>query len=500
MTPQPLFIAAILVLYLAVVTGTGVYVSRRYQDKQGSFISQYFLGGRGLGGYVLAMTLVATYTSASSFLGGPGTAYQQGLGWVLLAMIQLPSMYVTLGVLGKRFAIVGRKIKAVTVVDFLRERYEGNRAVTVLSAFFIVAFLMAAVVAQFIGGARLFQSVTGLSYIGSLLLFTTVVMVYVTLGGFAAVALNDAINGTVMFVGTVILLFTTVSAGGGVANIVEQLHTINPDLLTPTGVDHFISLPWISSFWVLVCIGILGLPQNAVRAMAYKDSRAMHNAIIIGTVVIGMLMLGMHLTGVFARVILPGIKVTDMAIPLLAVELLPPILAALVLAGPMAAIMSTVDSQLIYIAGTIIKDVYLNYVNPQAEDHTVSQLSRACNVILSVVIFTLAIRPPSVIVWINLFAFGGLQAAFFWPLLLGLYWKRANATGALVSQVAGVAAFMIFTVYLPRPLGLHPIVPTLLISLIAFLVATYATEPPRSETIEKFWGYRQEETGAKLAG
>ncbi len=78
MTPQPLFIAAILVLYLAVVTGTGVYVSRRYQDKQGSFISQYFLGGRGLGGYVLAMTLVATYTSASSFLGGPGTAYQQG--------------------------------------------------------------------------------------------------------------------------------------------------------------------------------------------------------------------------------------------------------------------------------------------------------------------------------------------------------------------------------------------------------------------------------------
>jgi len=121
-------------------------------------------------------------------------------------------------------------------------------------------------------------------------------------------------------------------------------------------------------------------------------------------------------------------------------------------------------------------------------------------VILSVVIFTLAIRPPSVIVWINLFAFGGLQAAFFWPLLLGLYWKRANATGALVSQVAGVAAFMIFTVYLPRPLGLHPIVPTLLISLIAFIVATYATEPPQSETIEKFWGYRQEETGAKLAG
>ena len=87
--------------------------------------------------------------------------------------------------------------------------------------------------------------------------------------------------------------------------------------------------------------------------------------------------------------------------------------------------MSTVDSQLIYIAGTIIKDVYLNYINPAAGENTIQKLSQGCNIILSLLILVLAIKPPSMIVWINLFAFGGLQAAFFFPLIGGLYWKQS---------------------------------------------------------------------------
>lgn len=479
-------------VYLGVLVGVGVYAARIRQKEGGGFIAGYFLGGRGLNGFVLAMTLVATYISASSFLGGPGTAYQQGLGWVLLAMIQLPAMYLTLGILGKRFAIIARRIKAITVVDFLRERYDGNKLVVLSSAFFVVVFLVAAVVAQFIGGARLFQSVTGFDYVLSLILFSFVVMIYVTLGGFLAVVLNDSINGTIMFVGTIVLLVATVKAGGGAAAIVQQLAAKNPELLTPFGVKHFISLPWISSFWVLVCIGLLGLPQNAVRAMAYRDSRAMHSAIVIGTVVTGALMLGMHLVGVFAQAIIPKVAVTDMTIPTLALQVLPPFLAALVLAAPLAAIMSTVDSQLIYMAGTIIKDIYLNYINPSADENCLKRLSQACNILLSLLILALALKPPSLIIWVNLFAFGGLQAAFFWPLLLGLYWKRANAAGAIASQVSGVLAFVWFSAFVPRPLGLHPIVPTLLISLGSFLLVTALTQEPKCETIKKFWGYAED--------
>ena len=92
----------LITVYLGVLIGVGVYASKARQTAQGGFLTEYFLGGRSLSGFVLAMTLTATYTSASSFLGGPGTAYNQGLGWVLLAVIQLPAMYVTLGILGKK--------------------------------------------------------------------------------------------------------------------------------------------------------------------------------------------------------------------------------------------------------------------------------------------------------------------------------------------------------------------------------------------------------------
>lgn len=480
-----------LVIYLLAVLLIGFYSSRARRQGE-SFVAEYFLGSRGMGGFVLAMTLVATYTSASSFLGGPGTAYAQGLGWVLLAMTQLPTAYLTLGVLGKRFAIVARKIKAVTIIDFLRERYEGNRAVVLFSATSAVVFLIAAVVAQFIGGARLFQSVTGLSYVWGLVLFAGVVMVYVTYGGFRAVVLTDAVQGSVMFVGTALLLVATVRAGGGLANIMQQLKAVNPELLTPYGVKNFISVPWISSFWVLVCIGILGLPQNAVRAMAYRDSRAMHDAIVIGTLVVGLLMLGMHLLGVLARVIVPDVKVGDMVVPLLTLKVLPPFLAGVFLAAPLAAIMSTVDSQLILMSSTIIKDVYLNYINPRADERTVERYSVIINLVLGLVILAAAVRPPSLIIWINLFAFGGLEAAFFWPLLLGLYWKRANAAGALASQIVGVAAFIFLSKVLPRPFGMHPIVATLGLSLIAFLVTAYLTRPPEFGTLKRFWGVGEE--------
>lgn len=475
-------------VYLGILIGVGIYVSRAPKTPKGGFLTEYYLGGRSLNGFLLAMTLVATYTSASSFLGGPGTAYNQGLGWVLLSVIQLPSMYLTLGVLGKRLAIMGRKIEAVTVIDFIRERYDNNKLVTVSSAIFIIFFLLAAVAAQFLGGAILFQSVTGYSYVLCLVFFTAVVMVYVTLGGFMAVALNDAFNGVMMFIGTVVLLAATIKIGGGLPALMTKVAAVDPQLITPFGRDHFISIPWISSFWILVCIGILGLPQNAVRSMAFKDSAAVHQAIVIGTLVVGMLMLGMHLVGVLARALVQPVANSDMTIPLLAIQLLHPVVAAFVLAAPLAAIMSTVDSQLIYIAGTIVKDLYLNYINPSAPEDTIKKISRGCTIVLSLLILGLAIRPPSMIVWLNLFAFGGLQAAFFFPLVGGLYWKRANTNGALASQLSGVVAFIGLTAKMPRPLGLHPIVPSLAISLCAFVLVSLATPEPKTETIKKFWG------------
>ena len=117
-----------LLLFLLIYFFIGIWANR-YVKSTNSFLQEYFLGGRELGGFVLAMTMIATYGSARSFIGGPGVAYTKGFGWVLLSMAQLPTGYFVLMVLGKKFAIIARKNNYITVIDFLKDRYQSNTIV-----------------------------------------------------------------------------------------------------------------------------------------------------------------------------------------------------------------------------------------------------------------------------------------------------------------------------------------------------------------------------------
>jgi sodium/pantothenate symporter len=259
--------------YIALTLLLAIWARRSTQKGSGNFIEEYFIGGRIMGGFVLAMTIIATYTSASSFVGGPGIAYKLGLGWVLLAMIQVPTTFLTLGVLGKRFVILARKIKSVTIVDFLYARYK-NDTVVVLCSVAMLVFFMASMLAQFIGCARIFQAVTGHSYATGLILFGISVVLYTSIGGFRAVAITDAVQGVVMVIAAVVLMMAVLNAGGGMANCIQTLKSIDPGLLTPSGPKNSIPTPFLFSFWILMGLGILGLPQTAQRCFGYKDSKA----------------------------------------------------------------------------------------------------------------------------------------------------------------------------------------------------------------------------------
>ncbi|WP_042220553.1 sodium/pantothenate symporter [Oceanobacillus manasiensis] len=463
-----------LILFIIIIFCVGIW-SGGYLKKSTSFAQDYFLGGRSLGGFVLAMTMTATYGSASSFIGGPGTAYNQGLGWVLLAMSQVATGYFVLMILGKKFAVVTRRYNALTMVDFLKQRYQ-SKWVVILSAVSIIIFLFSAMAAQWIGGARLIESLIGIEYTTALFIFAVSVLIYVTVGGFRAVALTDAIQGSVMFVGTLILLIAVIIAGGGIPNIIADLTAENPNLITPFGADGSLTPTYVSSFWILVGVGVVALPQIAIRAMSYKSSQSMHRAIIIGTIVVGVIMLNMHLIGVFARPILPGIEVGDRVMPLIALEVMPNWLAGIVLAAPMAAIMSTVDSLLLLVSSTIVKDVYLNYVKPTASDQRVKRLSITITAILGVIVFIMALNPPDLIIWLNLFAFGGLEAAFIWPIVLGLYWSKGNKYGALGSMVAGVGLYILSDSFFPQPFGLHSVVMPIVVSFFVYIAASLATQ------------------------
>ncbi|WP_432738284.1 sodium/pantothenate symporter [Maridesulfovibrio sp. FT414] len=466
------------IVYLALSIGVALWArNRSVSNSSQGFIEDYFIGSRSMGGFVLAMTIIASYTSASSFVGGPGVAYRLGLSWVLLAMIQVPTTFFTLGILGKRFAIMARKTGAVTITDFLRARYKSD-VVVILCSVALIVFFMAAMLAQFIGGARLFQTVTGYPYVVGLTLFGISVVLYTAVGGFRAVVLTDAIQGIVMVVAVVVVLLAVINAGGGVEKCITTLKGIDPGLITPTGPKNAVPQPFTLSFWVLVGIGVLGLPQTTQRCMGYRDSRAMHDAMIIGTLLIGFMILCAHLAGAMGRAVFPNLPSGDLAMPTLIVELLSPVWAGVFIAGPLAAIMSTVDSMLLLVSAAIIKDLYIHYrLKGDASKMPVTSLKKMSlitTVVIGLLVFLAAMEPPDLLVWINLFAFGGLEATFLCPIVLGLYWDKGNATGAIISIICGVAVFITLTIIKPAMGGVHAIVPTTIAAVVTFVLGSYA--------------------------
>lgn len=132
----------------------------------------------------------------------------------------------------------------------------------------------------------------------------------------------------------------------------------------------------------------------------------MHLAIIIGTIAIGTIMFGMHLIGVLARPVIPGIEIGDKVMPLLTLKVLPPFLAGIVLAAPMAATMSTVNALLMLVSSTVVKDIYLNYVKPTASDAEIKRASFIVTTVIGLAVVVFALNPPDLLVWLNLFAFG----------------------------------------------------------------------------------------------
>jgi len=463
-----------LLIFLIIIFGIGFWANKQVRNSN-SFLQEYFLGGREMGGFLLAMTMMATYGSASSFIGGPGVSYNLGLGWVLLAMAQLPAGYFVLMILGKKFAIISRRYEAITLIDFLKKRYNSN-VVIFISAISIIVFLFASMTAQWVGGARLIESLTGLNYTVALFIFAVTVLVYVVIGGFRAVALTDALQGSIMIIGTVVLLIGTIIAGGGIDAIMGSLVNENPQMLSPFGSDGSLTPLYVSTFWILIGLGVIGLPQIAVRAMSYKDSNSLHRAIIIGTIGIGTIMFGMHLIGVLARPVVPGIEIADKVMPTLTLDVLPPVLAGIVLAAPMAAIMSTVNALLMLVSSTVVKDIYLNFINPKATEKQIKSKSYWVTTIIGLAVVFFSLSPPDLLIMLNLFAFGGLESAFLWAVVFGLYWKKANKYGAIASMIVGLVLYIAIYQLAPNVFGMHSVTIPILASLATFVIVSLVTQ------------------------
>lgn len=479
-----------LLVFMGLMVAVGIWVRRRAAGTR--FVHDYFIGSHDLGGFVLAMTTVATYSSVSSFVGGPGMAFTVGFGWIYMAIVQVTAIFLVLGVFGKRVALLSRKIDAVTVVDIIRARFDSD-ALAALSAFIIVFFFCGTMTAQFVGGAKLFEAVTGYSYETGLILFGLVVVFYTAIGGFRAVAITDTLCALVMMAGIVLLLYYVLDAGGGFIRIMDGIAAEHPEMLKPENLPLGIYF----TQWLLVGVLTIALPQSVVRGISYKDTKSLHKAMLIGTVVVGFMNIGVNFTGILAHGVLTGAAASyggvDSIIPQAIVHAMPRELVGFAIIGPLAASISTISGLLIVASSAIIKDVYLHQKAKQGivplERH-VRMLSVFVTAAIGVTVFFIARTPPALIWLINMFAFGGLETAFFWVLVFGLFWKKANCTGAVLSMAGGTIAYCASMAAGVKLMGLHQITIGFTVSLVLFLIGSYLGKRPSHEVLQLFFPKR----------
>ena len=468
-----------LVLFLVIALAVSLFVrSRSRVQGEGGFVKEYFIGNRALGGFVLAMTTIATYGSVSSFVGGPGQAWLVGWGWVYMAVVQVTALVLLYGIFGKRLALVSRRIDAVTIIDVIRARYNSN-ALANASAVIVVLFFAATMVAQFVGGAKLFEAVTGYSYMVGLCLFGIAVILFTTIGGFRGVAVTDALCGIAMLIGIVVLAAGILTAGGGYENIMDVIRANHPEMLEPFGGGQMPATLYFTQ-WLLVGVFTFVLPQSMVRCMGFKDTKALRGAMIMGTVIIGIMMIGVTSLGVLSAGVLTGSLAdyggsVDNIIPAAIAQTLPSWLAGVAIIGPIAASISTVSSLLIASSSAIIKDVYIHHAESRGvapSERRIASSSQIVTLVIGILVFVLAVVPPDVIWKINMFAFGGLETAFFWVMVCGLFWKRAGKLGAVLSMVGGTVAYCATMAVGFKIGGLHQIVIGIVVAGVLMVVGS----------------------------
>ena len=482
-------------VFLMVLLYVSYYIQKTSSsDRSKNFVKDYFIGGRTLGGFVLAMTTVATYSSVSTYVGGPGMAWQIGYGWLYMAIVQVVVVFLVMGVFGKRMALVAHKIDAVTVIDVIRSRYQ-NDTLANIAAGVIVLFFCATMVAQFVGAAKLFEAVTGFSYLTGLTLFGLIVVVYTTIGGFKGVAVTDAICAIAMLAGLAILFYSMLKTAGGYDAIMTHIQTADPAMLEPLSRGKMPLSLYISQ-WLLVGVCTLALPQSVVRSISYKDTKALSNAMIIGTIMIGAITLVATWIGVLSKGILTNPSIAayggsvDNITPRTIVACMSPFWAGVTIIGPIAATISTISSLLLTGSSSIIKDIYMNVQAKKGQIVTndqVKKLSMACTLIMGLAVYFIAIVPPDLIWKINMFAFGGLETAFFWVMIFGMFWSKANSKGALWCLVGGVLSYCVTMALGIKVFSLHQIVIGIGVSLILFLLGNSLGKPTEEKVLRVFF-------------
>lgn len=458
---------------------------------KGDFLSKYYTGNRTGGKIMTAMMVSAGVAGAGVFMGVPGFTYKFGAIWMVCCFWSMTSNFMVLGLIGKRIGIIARRTNANTFIELFKNRYNNSKFFIILSSLVILFFLGAFAVSTITGGGRIFQVLTGQDYRIGLAIFTVLVIIAALTGGIKGIATAMIIQGIIMTCSVLILFVMGVrSTGLGYTGTINALLESTPEWFAPDGsMPLKKALATVFSFSILWGLTTFTMPHVSMTALTYKDTKTLHSSIKIGTIVFAIWMLGLNGLCFAVKYNFPegSLPTPDLGIPMLAVKTMPAWAAGLVLAGVCSAVQSSVGGMIVSLAGTFVKDLYINLINPDAHGKKLKLFNNICTVLISLVIFLFACKPPALLASLITYATGGMTVAFFHTVLLGLYWKRANEYGACAGILSGIALYILIdTKILPIGLGMNACVMATFISFLIMVIVSLLT-PKSPYRIIKTW-------------
>jgi len=501
-----------MVLYIAVVIGIGIYYARRANESS----SNYLIGGRTLGPWVTAMGAEASDMSGGLLMGLPGVAYWVGLSDALWTAIGLAiGTYLNWLLVARRLRTYSHVAgDAITIPDFFSNRFKENKKIIMtIAALFILIFFSVYASSCFVAVGKLFSALFGAKYIYMMIAGALFVMFYTFIGGFLAESASDFMQGIVMFFALVVVVATGVSMAGGFDKVVSNAQSIpgffeffgiaNPSLdaaknqIVNAGVPVFDAAGeygWLTIISTMSWgLGYFGMPQVLLKFMAIRKQEEVKISRRIAVIWVIISLSAAVFIGLMGRVLYPDAFLTKSAAESIFIRMstnfFPPLLAGIVMAGILAATISSSDSYLLIAASAFSKNIYHGILKKDASDKQVLRMSRITLLVIAIVAMVIAIDENSVIFDVVAFAWAGFGATFGPLMLFSLFWKRTTRVGAIAGMLVGGSMVFIWK-YLIAPLGgvfaIYELFPAFVCSCIAIVVVSLLTPKPSQAVLDEF--------------
>jgi len=474
-----------LALYFIVMLGIGLYAYRKSTSDAAGFM----LGGRSLSPSVTALSAGASDMSGWMLMGVPGAMYLNGLSstWISIGLVL--GAYLNYLIVAPRLRTYTELANdSITLPDFFENRFSDNsHTLRIASSIVIILFFTLYTSSGIVAGGKLFESSFGLSYEAGLYITAGVVVLYTLFGGFLAVSLTDFVQGCIMFIALVLVPVVVINDLGGTSAMFTSIEQVNPELLNMFNGVSIVAI--ISAMaWGL---GYFGQPHIIVRFMAIRSVEDLPVARKIGMSWMIVSLFGAMATGFagVAYVAKTGVQLDDAEtiFILLSQILFHPLIAGFLLAAILAAIMSTISSQLLVTSSSLTGDFYQAFLNKNATDKQLVFVGRLSVAVVALVAVFLAYDRNSSILTLVSNAWAGFGAAFGPLVIFSLYWKKMTQQGALAGMLTGATTVLIW-IYAPIAIDgqslssiMYEIVPGFIMASIAIVVVSHLTAKPQPE-------------------